>query len=321
MNSPVFPLRDLAAEYWRVPSQLIESSTFGKGASGRVLCRLTAPCGESFVGVSWNLARADNDAFIAVARYLNENGIAVPRVIVYEEDLDDDGVHCGGRALIQDLGDRDLLSLKGEPWEKKREWYIKALQEMNRLHALPLPEGVQPPFDESLYEWEQSYFAEHFLGTHLQRKDWRDFTARPEMKALRERLAALPRIPVHRDFQSQNIMLCGHRVFFIDFQGMRAGLPEYDVASLLYDPYASLTSEERDDLLNEWYAMTPNKCDTGVFYDCACQRLMQAMGAYANLGYNGGNDWYKHQIPQSVMNLSEVLTITKLADTWEFMLE
>ena len=40
--------------------------------------------------------------------------------------------------------------------------------------------------------------------------------------------------------------------YLIDFQGMRSGLAEYDLASLLYDPYVHLTGSERAELL-EFY--------------------------------------------------------------------
>jgi aminoglycoside/choline kinase family phosphotransferase len=42
---------------------------------------------------------------------------------------------------------------------------------------------------------------------------------------------------VHRDFQSQNIIARSGHAYLIDFQGMRPGLAEYDLASLLFDPY------------------------------------------------------------------------------------
>ena len=55
---------------------------------------------------------------------------------------------------------------------------------------------------------------------------------------------------MHRDFQSQNIILREGQAYLIDFQGMRPGLAEYDLASLLYDPYVSLTNAERGELKN-----------------------------------------------------------------------
>ena len=63
-----------------------------------------------------------------------------------------------------------------------------------------------------------------------------------------------PRCFVHRDFQSQNIVIKDGAACFIDFQGMRPGLPQYDLASLLYDPYVCLPASERADLLEHYRA-------------------------------------------------------------------
>ena len=55
---------------------------------------------------------------------------------------------------------------------------------------------------------------------------------------------------MHRDLQSRNIMLKNDRAFFIDFQGGRIGPLQYDLASLLIDPYAALAPGIQDDLLD-----------------------------------------------------------------------
>jgi len=78
--------------------------------------------------------------------------------------------------------------------------------------------------------------------------------------------------------------------FLIDFQGLRPGLAQYDLASLLYDPYASLTDGQRTELLDYYIAQAGAAGveigpDFRRVYDlCAMQRLMQALGAYGYLG-------------------------------------
>ena len=55
-----------------------------------------------------------------------------------------------------------------------------------------------------------------------------------------EKEARLENIKIHRDFQSRNIMILGDRHYLIDFQGARKGPIQYDLASLLIDPYVEL---------------------------------------------------------------------------------
>jgi aminoglycoside/choline kinase family phosphotransferase len=95
---------------------------------------------------------------------------------------------------------------------------------------------------------------------------------------------------VHRDFQSQNIIIRNGQAHLIDFQGMRPGLAEYDLASLLYDPYVELPEDERAEL-TAYYR--ERQIENGIAINgdfdlklrlCAMQRLMQALGAYGFLG-------------------------------------
>lgn len=305
-------LSSLAAEHWNIPLGEISCQPFNKGASGRFLCRLSSRKG-SVVGVAWDREREDNSAFISAARHLAGAGVAVPLIFQYMELKNKQGEEQGGLALIEDMGDTDLLSLANTPWEERKPLYVKALQELRKLHLSHSHERIQPPFDEHLYLWEQEYFAEHFLGTHLGWQDWKSFLSLPDLRSMAEKLATLPRLPIHRDFQSQNIMIRDSATYLIDFQGMRMGLPEYDVASLVYDPYARLAEAEKEELWREWMEICDHESNEETYRLCICQRLMQALGAFANIGHNQGKTWYFDQIPPAISNLSSVLSITELA--------
>src|SRR5213078_4022853 len=110
------------------------------------------------------------------------------------------------------------------------------------------------------------------------------------LKEIAKWLASFPRVLVHRDFQSQNIIIQNGQAKLIDFQGMRPGLAEYDLASLLFDPYVELSAAERSELIDYYrQKQTDNgRKVNGQFDDtlqlCAMQRMMQALGAYGFLG-------------------------------------
>ena len=190
------------------------------------------------------------------------------------------------------------------------ELYAKALREAARLHSLDLRQAeeenvLREPFDEQLYRWEQDYFFTNFPGPENAAQGR---AAVPLDKQARD-LAALPRVLVHRDFQSQNVMVRDGEVTLIDFQGMRAGLAGYDVASLLYDPYVDLTEDERHELSNLYLSLA-GRTDAGAWHDelqaCARQRLMQALGAYGFLGLVKGKTAFLQHIPVASERLAEL---------------
>ena len=99
-----------------------------------------------------------------------------------------------------------------------------------------------PPFDERLYRWERKFFAEQFLEKRSAPAAAAGGCIQRDLARAGRKLLKTPRVLIHRDLQSSNIILKGGRPFFIDFQGMRFGAAAYDLASLLCDPYVSLPS-------------------------------------------------------------------------------
>lgn len=296
VQEPAAILARMVQDYTGLPTAAADMQPVAAGASGRSIMRA-----HGVLGIHWTAARADNNDFLPAAHELAAAGIRVPAVLV-EQDLGDG---CGA-CLVQDLGERDILSLKHAPWAEKKAAYTAALRTLRPLYDSFRPQReMQPPFDAALYRWEQGYFAEHLIGRHLG-GDADAFLAHPALQNMAAWLAELPRVPVHRDCQSQNIMLAGGEAYLIDFQGMRYGREEYDLASLLYDPYMELTAAERAELLEQRAALGAPALDSAVFAACALQRLMQALGAFANIGHNQGKTWYLDKIPAALAALRAV---------------
>ena len=114
--------------------------------------------------------------------------------------------------------------------------------------------------------------------------------------AVAARLLDAPQVALHRDFQSSNILFRGRRMAFIDFQGLRMGAAAYDLASLLYDPYVTLTPELRVRLARAYEICAPGLHDgVALLHIGAVQRLVQALGAFgrlASVGQAGFTRWY-----------------------------
>jgi hypothetical protein len=250
---------------------------------------------------------------VAIARFLDGVGVRVPEIYFHDDEE--------GLIWMEDLGDRDLWSYRNEPWPQRRGLYHNALDQVLILHtrahvATPVePPQLQVEFNADLYRWEQNYFLENCLVRHfgIDADEVEEHCNRSRLAEIADHLASLPRCFVHRDFQSQNIVIKNEVACFIDFQGMRPGLAQYDLASLFYDPYVRLPKEERDELLGYYLEALADwgqepAADFAEIYDlCAMQRLMQALGAYGFLGHVKDRPHFLEHIPAALTALREVL--------------
>jgi aminoglycoside/choline kinase family phosphotransferase len=257
--------------------------------------------------------KEENRHYASLAEFLSSHGVPVPRVLARSDGE--------GLLWLEDLGEQDLWATRNEPWEIRRPLYESVLRGISVLHRIPSHatdvEGLhlQLAFDERLYCWEQEYFIEHCLGElfDVAATERSALLSSEAMKGLASDLALLPRQLVHRDFQSQNILIRNEEAVFIDFQGMRPGLPQYDLASLLCDPYVEISGEERDSLLMYYCELQAEAgTDVGenferVFWQCAVQRLMQALGAYGFLSIHRGKPAFRAHVTPALIRLREAL--------------
>jgi aminoglycoside/choline kinase family phosphotransferase len=284
-----------------------------KGGSDRKFYRIRCSENQTLILVKYNLEREENRHYVEIAKFLDDHGIRVPKI--YFHDASE------GLIWIEDLGEQDLYGCRAESWLVRRAFYESALDEIIKLHSLPesvcleMKEHLPAEFNAALYRWEQRYFFNNCLGRYFEVSESKrkELAALPSLREIAKRLASLPRVLIHRDFQSQNIIIQNGHATLIDFQGMRPGLAEYDLASLLFDPYVELSVAERSELIG--YYRQKQK-DSGRTIDerfddtlqlCAMQRLMQALGAYGFLGLVRGHEHFLQYIPRAAHSLREIV--------------
>jgi aminoglycoside/choline kinase family phosphotransferase len=269
--------------------------------------------GGSAILTHYGAARVENSYYAGIAAFLAGVGVPVPSVIRHRDE--------GGEGMVlqEDLGETDLWALRDAPWEVRGALYRKTLEAVHRLHSHPerdFPKGrvrLMEEFSPAYYRWERDYFKTNFLGVlrgvGLEDGEGRELES--ELDALAGRLLAGRRRLVHRDLQSQNVMLRqgagGVEPVLIDFQGMRFGNRFYDLASLLCDPYVAFSDGQRLELLEHAYALDGEGMDWGrfqtSFWEAAAQRLMQALGAYGMLGVVKGLTGYLRHVAPALGNL------------------
>lgn len=300
----------------RLEGAAVKITPIEKGGSDRKFYRVACGGEQVLILVKYNLGREENRHYARIADFFAAHGIRAPRI--YFHDAEE------GLIWIEDLGARDLWSYRHEPWLVRRAFYESALDAAATLHTLPQPARAEiesdlpTEFDAALYRWEQRYFVENCLsrifGFDVARVE--ELAHLPALAEMAERLGALPRVLVHRDFQSQNIIVRNDAAYLIDFQGMRPGLAEYDLASLLYDPYVTLAPAERADLLSYYRNVRQQRRDPlagdsdEILRLCGIQRLMQALGAYGFLGLVKGNRAFLAHVPAALRTLRALVAET-----------
>jgi N-acetylmuramate 1-kinase len=303
-------------------SVAIELSPLEGRGSDRIFYRLRWNQKDSAILIHYDPKRVENTFYADIAKFLRETGVPVPQLIRH------DPANC--LIVTEDLGDTDLWSLRNATWDTRRALYRKTLAIAHRLHSFPerdLSSGrvrLMESFGPELYRWERDYFRSHFVrdvcGIELEPPFEQQLER--ELSGLAERLLGAARSLVHRDLQSQNVMVRGGEPFLIDFQGMRLGSPFYDLGSLLCDPYVNLSDSERGELLSFYYRLSSWDLDWAtfqkIFWEASAQRLMQALGAYGFLGLKKRLKAYLNHIPSGLRNLlfsaSRVSTLPRLQE-------
>ena len=306
-------LRQTRIHFPRLEQAKVRITPIEKGGSDRKFYRVRCSPEQTIILVKYNLDREENRHYVAIAEFLAAHKIRAPKIYFHDP--------AEGLIWIEDLGKTDLWSYRDESWLVRRAFYESALGEIVKLHCLAeestraIRHSLPAEFDAALYRWEQSYFFENCLGRvfGVGAEELADLAAIESLGQMAGRLAELPRVLVHRDFQSQNIIIRNGQAHLIDFQGMRPGLAEYDLASLLFDPYVTFSRAECEELLADYEskraaANNPVAPDFREnFRRCGIQRLMQALGAYGFLGLVKGHSAFLDHIPAAIASLRDLV--------------
>jgi aminoglycoside/choline kinase family phosphotransferase/choline kinase len=253
------------------------------------------------------------DAFICIGKHLFEKEVPVPAPILSDPFV--------GLVFVEDLGDIHLqdrvLQNKADP-NAIVALYKSVIDDLIHM-ALAGKEGFDPgwtwqsaAYDHTLIlEKECRYFVDAFLNRYLD-MDVPFDDLKNDFLILADTAMACRDVGfMHRDFQSRNIMVHQNRCVFIDFQGGRTGPLQYDLASLLYDPYVGLNQSTILTLYHYYIHQLSNQmvCDEPAFRlgfeTCAITRNLQILGAFGHLSRNSGKTYFETYIPGALKTLRQ----------------
>jgi aminoglycoside/choline kinase family phosphotransferase len=242
--------------------------------------------------------------WLAIARLFHEAGVHVPEVLAENP--------AEGFLLIEDLGAAtylDALRAPGCTSHDAARLYADAFGTLLALQAASRP-GVLPEYSGELLRRELMLFPEWYVGRHkglaLETEEHAALLATFDLLVAAN--LAEPRVFVHRDFHSRNLMCVAHGVSpgVVDFQDAVYGPITYDLVSLLKDAYIGWEEDFVLDLLARYWE-TARRLGLPVGGDFAgfhrdfewmgIQRHLKVLGIFARLHHRDGKDAYLADMP------------------------
>lgn len=245
--------------------------------------------------------KEDIRPYLKVTRLLERCGAHVPHIDAVDE--------ARGFLLLEDLGGTHLLAQLKAGGDADA-LYGAALDALARIQlAPPALSGELPPYDRAVLEREMQLLPEWFCARHLQlaADPAREALLAHTMDFLVREMLAQPRVLVHRDYHSRNLMVLEQGgLGVLDFQDALAGPLAYDLVSLLKDCYIAWPR----DRVESWVASYRARIrDSGLvdgvsdaqflrWFDMAgLQRHLKVLGIFARLWYRDGKSGYLADLP------------------------
>ncbi len=254
-------------------------------------------------------AQEDCRPFVAMAQALRGLGLNAPEVLA--GDLDQ------GLLLLTDLGSRQYLAELDD--HRVSGLYDDALAALVRLQIGGDPgSALLPPYDSALLHREMELFRDWFLGRllGLNLSEDEHHLLDHTFALLTDNALEQPRVWVHRDYHSRNLMITDpDNPGILDFQDAVVGAVTYDLVSLLRDCYVAWPRSQveawaLDDRVRLRALGMSGLDDAGQFlrwFDLmGVQRHLKAIGIFARFHLRDGKPGYLGDIPRTLGYVLEV---------------
>lgn len=237
--------------------------------------------------------------YLHVARLFRAAGANTPEILA--ENL------AEGFLLLTDFGDTTYLKALDErtadPLYRAANAALVKIQGASRADELPA-------YDEALLRRELALFPDWYVGRHL---DVRLSEAQRQVMetafaAIVANNLAQPRVYVHRDWHSRNLMVTERdNPGVLDFQDAVYGPITYDLVSIYKDAYISWDEERLLDwVIRYWEAARkaglPVHADFADYYRdfewMGVQRHIKVLGIFARLYHRDGKAGYLNDMPR-----------------------
>jgi len=267
--------------------------------------------------------KEDCRPFIDVSSRLLDAGLNVPAVMERDLDL--------GFLLLTDLGNDLYLSMLNE--DSVERLYGDAIERLLAIQADARAEGL-PSYDRALLMQEMELFRVWLLGRELELELSLEQHAVLDraFDFLAESALAQPRVFVHRDYHSRNLLVrAENNPGILDFQDAVWGPVTYDLVSLLRDCYVRWPPERVWRWALGYYEKAQvhgimQGADQTTFLHwldlMGVQRHLKASGIFARLWHRDGKPSYLNDVPRTLGYIVEVSErYPELADLQQLLVE
>jgi len=291
--------RTQTLEAWlhaHLPGEIFSIAPASADASFRRYFRVTGSTGTRIV-MDAPPEHEDCRPFVQVAHLFRAAGVNVPEVLA--EDIEN------GYLLLSDLGNTMYLAALNDDTAGKL--YDDATTALVKIQ-LASRAGALPEYDRALLLRELRLFPDWYIARHLglELSTTQMQTLNSAFEAILANNLAQPRVYVHRDYHSRNLMVTQPNPGIIDFQDAVFGPVTYDLVSLLKDAYVAWDEARIIDWAVRYWekartAALPVDTDFSLFYRdfewMGVQRHIKVLGIFARLFHRDGKDQYLRDMP------------------------
>jgi len=296
-----------------------EVTTASADASFRRYFRVSRQ-GQTWIAMDAPPGKEDMGPYIRVSAMLVEVGVNAPQVLHRDE--------ANGFLLNTDLGSRTYLADLDAGADAER-LYREAIDALVAIQARAGRHAAQlPPYDEALLRREMGLFPEWFCGKHLglQLSETELVGIARTFDTLVAEVLQQPRVFVHRDYHSRNLMVTdgvshdrggqGANPGILDFQDAVLGPVTYDLVSLLRDSYVEWPIERIQSWIEYFrHVAGRNGVNAGAsaaqfqrWFDLmGLQRQLKVLGIFARLYHRDGKSGYLKDLPRTLSYVRQVV--------------
>ena len=253
--------------------------------------------------------------FTRILKFLRRIDLPAPELFHYDVPM--------GLLFLEDCGIRTLGDELDVFPKRKAKLYYQAVELLfdMQTRATHLIDSKCPAyhhkFDVKKLMWELDFMLDHYVKGLCESslENFAKNEVREVLSPLCELLAEQRLYFTHRDYHSRNLMVNGNRLVLIDFQDARMGPCQYDLVSLLKDPYMQIDDSLLEELVNLYIRLKEKEEGQEVdreefrriFDGASLQRNLKVLGTFAYQSLKKNNHRYKGYIAPTLGYIRQTL--------------